>query len=165
MNPITTYLHRLSPSKEEELPHTPSSSWLSPKIYTNIRPKRHKKSPQRLIETIEGHQYFGKKKPPWKAYAIQPTSLLGSNSKSSFTFYDSLLFNLQTYEEVIQSFQAWKAAIDSEFKSLYKNNTWTSCAIRMYKNNVKNSNFESFFLNSHGYSCNMRSNPMGGEQA
>jgi hypothetical protein len=49
--------------------------------------------------------------------------MLGSNSEPSFTFYDPLSSNPQTYEEAIQSSQAWKPTIDSEFKSLHKNNT------------------------------------------
>ena len=112
----------LDPSPQSSAPSTPTIDNSSPRSNTSpsssipIRPKRSRKSPERLIETIEGRPPKSKsKKKPW-IFTVSD-----SFSQDFIVESDPL-----SYEEALSSPQSkeWQDAINSEFQSLLKNDTW-----------------------------------------
>ena len=88
----------------------------SPSSSIPIRPKRSHKSLERLIETIEGRPPKSKsKKKPWIF------TVLDLFSQDFIVESDPL-----SYEEALSSPQSkeWHDAINSEFQSLFTNDTW-----------------------------------------
>lgn len=91
---------------------TNSSPHVSPSISTHS--KRIYKSPNRLIETIEGRKMKLKKK-PWM-YTISDSFSEHSILEEEPLSYEDALYNLHSND--------WQATINSDFQSLIKNNTW-----------------------------------------